>query len=733
MITIDDIGSKISITNFVRTNEYIDKFFPEIVSETDFDKDFCFHLEMEWDNPEVFKEIKNQAKEIYENSYTKIYEFYLGEHLNLTPLKIEIPDFKKKLILQNGVLTGRTYAFCRRNYMSEKTYTTQQKAVVEVNYNGELYGVLDKNTIFSVKPIKWILIVPKRNNFWIKIFSSKVISYAYDIQKLINSITQKPYTKGKPFNLNNDAFEIENGVLKQMFINNIDIIRLPEGITEITLFHHNLPYEKEEAKSIYLPRSVKKINETNHNIPVKDLELHANIILNNEINIYGNLHIHYQNYNELLLFFINNIENKNITDKSNKKYIYGPKLTKEQTLKLKKCLINFKWKKENNNSEEEINENEDNIASVIEKLNIYYNCYSNREERINKLNKKISNYNKKIDEFEKEYNEGSIISKTPEQLYDEFLHELTDDLETIKKDTEENAEYFILLYLINKCIDSIEFNREESDYSIDNDICKLRKRILSPYNYWKYCGKLKGIFITEKNKIINYLNNSQDKELEYSSVAEFEIYFRTIFHQILIDIKEEIKDNLAKDNKRQMDTILKHMSEPFYEAENQRINNWKKYIAELSKTIDEKIKQNNLSDDYLKDKEILLSYVNKTKSLYNNPDIRAKLLSSCNTLKTQRKPEEFEKMDRLMKEMKSSSGVELARKQILLYRLIIGSYSSINGNNSKDNISIDKYNNEKEKEEKVLYAIAFSLLKLEAEIDERIRMQQTLKRCRVKL
>ena len=64
---------------------------------------------------------------------------------------------------------------------------------------------------------------------------------------MINSINQKPYTKGKPFNLNNDAFEIENGVLKQMFINNIDIIRLPEGITEITLgyYHHNLPSGKD--------------------------------------------------------------------------------------------------------------------------------------------------------------------------------------------------------------------------------------------------------------------------------------------------------------------------------------------------------------------------------------------------------------------------------------------------------------------------------------------------------
>ena len=724
MITIDDIGTKISITNFEETSKYIDKFLTDIVSEANCHDNSACHLKMKWNNPDVFKEIKNQAKEIYEDSYNKIYEFYLGESLSISTL--EMSNYKKKLLLEYGQLTGRVYTFGKRDYYSEL------KKVLEVNYNGKLYGVLDENTIYSVEPIKWILIIPKRSSYYDpEIISSKVLAKEDYNPYMINSITQKPYTKGKPFNLNNDAFEIENGVLKQMFINNIDIIILPEGITEITLFHHNLPYGKSTAKSIYLPRSVKKINETNENIPVKDLELYANIIINNQINIYGNLHIHYQNYNELLLFFINNIENLKI-DKSNKIYIYGPKLTKEQTLKLKKYLIDFKWNKENNNPEEKTNE-EDTITSIIDKLHIYYNCYSNREERINKLNKKISDYNKRIDEFEKEYNEGSIISKTPEQLYDELIHELTDDLETIKKDTEENAEYFIILYLINKCIDSIDIERKESDYSIANDICKLKKEVLPHLDYWKYSNKLKKIFITEKNKIINYLNNSPDKELEYSSVAEFEIYFRTIFHQILIDIKEEIKDNLVKDNKRQMDTILKHMSEPFYETENQRINNWKKYIAELSKTIDEKIKQNNLSDDYLKDKEILLSYVNKTKSLYNNPDIGAKLLSSCNTLKTQRKPEEFEKMDKLMREMKSSSGLELERKQIILYRLIIESYSSINGNNSKNNISLDKCNNEKEKEEKVLYAIAFSLLKLEAEIDERIRMQQTIKRCRVKL
>ena len=150
MITIDDIGSKISITNFVRTNEYIDKFLTDIVSEANCHNISACHLEMKWDNPDVFKEIKNQAKEIYEDSNNKIYEFYLGESLSISPL--EMSNYKKRLILEYGQLTGRVYPFGKRDYCSKV------KKVLEVNYNGKLYGVLDKNTIYSVEPIKWILL-----------------------------------------------------------------------------------------------------------------------------------------------------------------------------------------------------------------------------------------------------------------------------------------------------------------------------------------------------------------------------------------------------------------------------------------------------------------------------------------------------------------------------------------------------------------------------------------------
>ncbi len=775
MINIDDLLDNIEIDTYDKNDEFAvqqatyntahsEKLPLNISNGGAFLKMVC--------DDNTFDELLSRARKI--KGEKNKYEFYFGELPSLR--------YSKKTKVSDQYNTLRIYIYLGNEFAE---YCEPKN-----NFYYIMPFSQDKY-VLSIQPIRWIIDIDKR-----KIISSQV----YDMFNIPSNtfktyINQKKFTDNELITVKNSFFDVENGIVRKVNFKNWyhpkwhNILIFPENIVAIeggATYYSGWRSDNITSPSVYFNRKLERMSGYYY---LSRCSLFTNVIIDGSIKINDfyfddskrhsserSISLHYASFIDLYKFVFNESPKISVSEYNKTPFhctIYGPRLSKREKRIIRSFELfkNFKWKPEKNDSyvekkEEHIfsdnekldieieehtfsdNEkldieiedvkDENNIKKKLEKIFNYLKYYPNGEKEIEKTCREIAEYNEKIARLENAYLNHETIFEDPEQLHNEKIIELDEKLETLEK----NSEFFKVKELIKKSIQVLNGNVIEDNNDLIIDLTRLTKEILLylKERYQKhFTDQLISFFYEEEKKVDAYLIDG-NSELSYTNEEEFEIYFRTLFHPILYEIKLALNDEMKRRDIAEEIRIatFKTIEYNLQKAKLTSINHLLDTLNEITNSLNEKISTSPFSEEFNNDKNKIYDIVNKIDDYYDNPNLKEILFSNCSTIKkylikNDSVKDEINKLFEKINLHNEHYNDEIEQYIIRAYQLALNIENESNverTNSGNDDTSIYDESN---KMINALWLIIHALDSLELEVEDSINKKEVFTRCKIKI
>ena len=732
-------------------------------------------LKMECDDY-TYQELLLRAKKI--KGEDNKYEFYWGE----------LPKFRNRYHLKKfgkEENTLRVYNYGNKEYA--EFFDKKKK------YN---YIIIDDGKCLVVKPVRWII-----DDIAKGIISDQV--YECNEKQLKQYINQPKIIEGEPINVCNSFFNIENGVINRCRIRNyrfkgyfrgtffpLGIKMMKNGAAIKPLSHFSSDwYSNDVGADVIFPKSTEEIIghyclalvELYDNIKIK-----GDIIISDYDGILEDCHyfydpklnVHYESYTTLHKFLSNYSDKISLKisskDAKFKCTIYGPRLTKEEisVVRSYELFKNFEWVKEkplkynketyfetndkphvnldNNDIIEKVNEEDDEVSIIYNKICKYSKYYRNCLAIIRDIDNRIEGHNKKVTELENKFNNHEDMDEDPESLYNNLIDYMKEILDKMEK----YSDYFSIIDLIDSCISSINGKKDNNNEELSEDMYKIGHIIL-PYLKDKYHSyyqeKILELFENEKRIISEYLDSGLNNLIntcnkpKYNNTLEFDRYIWRLLDEknILIEIRDAFKDETYRRNiaKEIMKETFEKVNTLFLDAKLSYINVLINMLGNLLKDIDKKIVLSPFSDSFNKDKETIENIRRHIEEFYSLDDLAKYIMDRCDNLRKYSVFSDNGKKDEInnlfLELLKlSSESIEYNNKVIEAYNKIEEVQQITVIEDYKDNKEPIKYNSECSETDKIIRALK-SLIKvlnlLDLEITDSIKKKDVFKKCLIKV